>query len=834
MASQYNFSKGARIALTAAKKIAVKYNTPHAGSESILLGLLHDPESPVIGLLESMDIDIDKMVEVVDDQCSQSTSNYKIEEVGQVSFTPRTTKLLRSADKIREEAGSDLLSETHIFLALLYDKGNGAQGILSSFGIDSDKISEYLDENVLTSGDPPELVGDDGNVVNTGRAKTLTKKKTKEATEIDEMFPYSVHKFLSQFTIDLTKLAFTGEIDKVIGRKDEIERAVRILCRRTKNNPVLIGEPGVGKTAIVEGIAQRIVSRECPTILEKKFVLRLDINAMIAGTKFRGQFEERMKKLIDIVKECKDIILFIDELHTIIGAGSAEGTNDAANILKPALSRAEFQCIGATTFDEYRNIEDDAALERRFQPINVNQPSIEDTILILDGIKKHYEEFHNVEYTDESIVAAVEMANRYIPARFFPDKAIDIIDEVGADKRVSQVIRTELDELKQKVNEAREKKNDLVRKQDFEEAAKFRDIEKEQEEKLTALQKKIEKEKKNAKPIAITKKDVQAIISKMTGIQVLTDTERYEKISKIENQLNAKVISQETAIRRISEAVICAQTDLNDPNKPLGSILLLGPTGVGKTMMSKELNYILFDDYSSMVRIDMSEIHGSHSVTKLIGAGPEYVGYGKGGAMTEKVRRNPYRVVLFDEIDKANPAAIQILLQILEEGEVTDGNGRKISFRNTYVIMTSNTGSQFITEREPTLGFQQVAQKTLKKDRVLDELKQSMRPEFLNRIDSIIVCNALNHDDAKKIAKFAIDDLRVKVEKNYEVKLTVQQNVIDWIVQHSFNEQYGARDIKREIKNKITVPLSKKLFLKDYKKGAKITCKLVDNEIQFK
>ena len=814
----FEFSPDAKQALSLAKKIAQSHCNMHAGTEHVLLGLLSLEDCPVIDILEDLDVVIEDLKKVVSEHISDDDPLEEI-SLGKIAFTPRTSKVLKKANEIRQRASKDQVNSIHIFLGLLCDKAGGATAILDSMNIDYDVIKRAIDEKVgdfeeeedggtavasLTSSSPPRK--------NATKSSSQKKRPTKKKTNLspNSNFPHTLNKNLNPFTIDLTEKAYEGKLDKIVGREQEIERSIQILCRRTKNNPVLIGEPGTGKTAIAEGIAQQIVNKTVPDQLLDKYILLLDLTAVIAGTKYRGQFEERLKKIIEAVKKAGNIILFIDELHTIIGAGSAEGTNDAANILKPALSRCEFQCIGATTLSEFRSIERDSALERRFQSVYIEPASVDESIEILKGIKVYYEQHHNVAFSDETIEAAVKLSDRYITARFLPDKAIDVIDEAGSARRTKESPAAEMNVLKCELKNVLIEKNTLVKQQLFEEAIPFREQERALENKIK-LAEKINNNNKT-KALDITIDDIKYAIEKITKVKIISEGEYKTKIINLEKTLNSRIIGQTAPIKSISETVICAQTGLHNPNRPLASLMLLGPTGVGKTMIAKELAKELFGSEKDLVRVDMSEIGSQHDVSKLIGSPPGYVGYGKGGNLTEKIRKNPHRVILFDEIEKANIDAIQILLQVLEEGELSDGEGRKISFRNTYVIMTANIGSEYATGKEPVMGFKGGDSKTVLKDKIKEELGKSFNPEFLNRIDRIAVCNQLTEENITKIVKLQTKEFRTLVKEEKGIDVTIPISVTRQLVKRGFSDKYGAREIRRKINECLLVPLSKEIF----------------------
>ena len=645
-------------------------------------------------------------------------------------------------------------------------------------------------------------------------------------------------KALDTYGRDLTEAARKGEIDPVIGRTEEIQRVVQILCRRTKNNPVLIGEPGVGKTAVAEGLALKIANGEVPEILKDKRIIALDLNSMIAGAKYRGDFEERIKGIIEEVKNTNNVILFIDELHTIIGAGSAEGSTDAANILKPSLARGDFQVLGATTINEYKKyIEKDAALERRFQPVKVGEPSEDEAIQILKGLRDRYEAHHKVKITDEAIEAAVKLSSRYIADRFLPDKAIDLIDESASRVRLEgMTMPTDVKSIEDKIKELEKEKEAAVASQNFEKAAKLRDEQKSLDEKLNTEKEKWHKD--NQQGGEVTAEDIAKIVSDWTGVPVVQLTqEESERLLKMEEILHKRVIGQDEAVSAISRAIRRGRVGLKDPKRPVGSFIFLGPTGVGKTELCKSLAEVMFGDENAMIRLDMSEYMEKHTVSKLIGSPPGYVGYDEGGYLTDKVRRKPYSVILFDEIEKAHPDVFNILLQILEDGRLTDSQGRTVDFKNTVIIMTSNVGARIITDHQnSSLGFSSEKEKENSfeevKSKVIDELKSMFRPEFLNRVDDIIVFNKLNQKDIEQIAGKMLDTLKKRL-RGLGVDITFTDTAVKEIAKEGYDPDYGARPLRRAITTKIEDALSEQMLEGKVSKDNKITCDFKDNAFTF-
>ena len=645
---------------------------------------------------------------------------------------------------------------------------------------------------------------------------------------------------LDKFGRDLTQAAKNGEIDPVIGREKEIQRVIQILSRRTKNNPVLIGEPGVGKTAVAEGLALEIAKGNVPEILKDKRVVSLDLTGMVAGAKYRGDFEERIKAAIDEVKKSKNTILFIDELHTIVGAGAAEGSADAANILKPSLARGDFQVIGATTLNEYRKyIEKDAALERRFQPVKVGEPTPEQAVQILKGLRDSYEAHHKVKITDEAINAAVTLSSRYIADRYLPDKAIDLIDEGASKVRLASLTSPDnVKELEDEIADYEKEKASAINEQDFERAARLRDEQKELQTKLDDAKKKWQEQQKGNSG-EVTAEDIAKIVSEWTGIPVVQLTkEESERLLNMENVLHERVIGQSEAVTAIAKAIRRGRVGLKDPKRPVGSFIFLGPTGVGKTELCKALAEAMFGDENAMLRLDMSEYMEKHTVSKLIGSPPGYVGFEEGGQLTEKVRRKPYSVVLFDEIEKAHPDVFNMLLQILEDGRLTDSQGRTVDFKNTIIIMTSNVGARLITEKQSSLGFNsenENAEESEKKDikeLVTGELRKVFRPEFLNRVDDIIVFNKLNKDEIKQIAVKMLKTLENRLDK-MNIKISFTDNAVSEIADKGFDENYGARPLRRAIQNEIEDPLSEQMLEGKVKDGAVVTCDFADGQFTF-
>jgi ATP-dependent Clp protease ATP-binding subunit ClpC len=718
-----------------------------------------------------------------------------------IPFTPRAKKVIELAMDEARNLGHNYIGTEHLLLGLIREGEGVASQVLINLGLDLKIVRDEV-MNLLGSSVPGSTIAMDPK----------RKKKTKTPA-------------LDSFGRDLTEMAKTDELDPVIGRDKEIQRVIQILSRRKKNNPVLIGEAGVGKTAIVEGLAQKIISSDVPELLNNKRLMILDLAGMIAGTKYRGQFEERIKAVMKEIKESPEVIVFIDEIHTLVGAGGAEGAIDASNILKPSLQRGDIQCIGATTLDEYRkNIEKDPALERRFQPITVEPPSVEETISILKGLRDKYEAHHKVKYSDKALDAAAKMSDQYITARFLPDKAIDLIDEAGSKAKLSTMIRPkDLKEMEEKIEELRIEKDEAVKNQDFEKAARFRDREKHSRQELD---KKLNQWKngKNQKEIIVNDEDIASIVSDWTGIPLVRlEEEETEKYLKLGESLKERVVGQDEAIEAIAHSARRSRAGVKDPRRPIGSFIFMGPTGVGKTLLARKLAEVMFGDEDAIIQIDMSEYMEKFNVSRLVGAPPGYVGYEEGGQLTEKVRRRPYSVVLLDEIEKAHPDVFNILLQVLDEGRLTDSYGRKVSFKNTIVIMTSNIGAELL-RKTGAIGFKTQGEDITYKDmkeRLLEAVKKTFKPEFLNRVDDVIVFRSLNKEDLKHIVEIEVREVQQRLrEKN--IDLIIDNKAKDFIIDKGFDVVFGARPLKRTIQRYLENPLAEELLAGEYKAGSKI------------
>ena len=812
----YKFTNRAKKAIEIANDLAIELGHNYIGTEHILYGLSKEGSGVAAKVLENQEVEPQKILDKIDELIGRED---KTEET--LGFTPRTKRVIENAFIEAKKLGYNYIGTEHLLIGILREADSIAARILLDLNVN---IPKLYNEIIKVIND--EEIGEDG---------TNTKKETRRKGS------YNSTATLNQFGEDLTKKAEEGKLDPVVGRKEEIQRVIQILSRRTKNNPCLIGEPGVGKTAVVEGLAQKIVAGDIPEILKDKRVVTLDISGMVAGAKYRGDFEERIKKALNEVKKAGDVILFIDEIHTIVGAGAADGAIDAANILKPLLARGEIQLIGATTLNEYRKyIEKDSALERRFSPVNVKEPTPSDTIEILNGLRDKYEAHHNVKITKEAIEAAVKLSVRYINDRFLPDKAIDLIDEASSRARIKTYTEPEnLKELQTKIEEIEKDKEEAVRSQKFEKAASLRDKEKELKEKYEKEEQKWKN--KNTKQVTnITEENIAEVISTWTGIPVYKITENEnERLKNLEKELHKRVVGQNEAVEAVAKAIKRGRVGLKDPNRPIGSFLFLGPTGVGKTELSKALAQCLFGDESSMIRIDMSEYMEPHSVSKLIGSPPGYVGFDEGGQLTEKIRRKPYSVILLDEIEKAHPDVMNMLLQILDDGRLTDAQGRTVNFKNTVIIMTSNIGARLITDKT-TLGFASEGNKkdetqkeyeTIKKD-VMGELKKQFRPEFINRIDEIIVFHKLNNEDIRKIMDIMLNQLKNRLTEQ-EIDIEIDESVKQLLIEKGTDINYGARPLKRTIQNVLEDKIAEAMLDGKIKPGKVANVIAKDGEVQI-
>ncbi len=782
------FTQRAQRAVAAAQQAAVMLHQPYVGTEHILLGLLKEP-GPIIEDALPKEVNYQTVFERVRSLLGEGTAH----SGGMLELTPRSKKILESSILESRRLHHSYVGTEHFWLALLKEGEGVAVSLLRTMDVDTQAMQQKILDN-LANGQPDSDEGGGGSISEEGGGGSV----------------------LEKYSRDLTKAAQDGELDPVIGRATEIERIMQIMSRRTKNNPVLIGEPGVGKSAVAEGLAQLIVSGKVPETLMGKRLLSLDLGSMIAGSKYRGEFEERLKDTIKEVHKQGNVILFIDEFHTLVGAGKAEGSLDAANILKPALARGELQCIGATTLDEYRkNIEKDAALERRFQPVKVGEPTTEEALAILKGLRDRYEAHHKVKITDEALEAAVSLSDRYISDRFLPDKAIDLMDEAASRVRLrSFTAPPDVKEQEERLKALQNEKKEAISHQDFEKAAALRD----EERKLRAdiSQKRAAwEERKNTSQDVVTEEDIAQIVASWTGVPVKKMTEdESERLLHMEELLHKRVVGQEEAISAVSRALRRARAGLQDPKRPIGSFIFLGPTGVGKTELCRALGEVMFDDENAVIRIDMSEYMEKHSVSRLVGSPPGYVGFEEGGQLTQKVRNKPYSVVLFDEVEKAHPDVFNILLQILDDGRLTDSNGRVVNFKNTIIVMTSNAGASSITSQR-SLGFGSSVETTrdyeAMKERVMAEVKDTFRPEFINRIDELIVFHALELDDIERIAALMLENVSKRLLER-GMRLRYGQDVIKLLAEEGYDANYGARPLRRTIQRSVEDALSEEII----------------------
>ena len=810
----YKFTNRAEKSLELANDLAIQMGHNYIGTEHILYGLSKEGIGVASKVLEAQEVSPEAIIgeiEMLIGRGEQISSNDSI------GFTPRTKRIIENAFLEARKLGSEFIGTEHLLIGIMHEGDSVAVRIMMDLGVNPQKLYSTI----------VKVINEENNAVN---SRNGVKK---------EKGSFNQTPTLNQYGTDLSKQALEGKLDPVIGRKSEIERVTQILSRRTKNNPCLIGEPGVGKTAVVEGLAQKIVQEDVPETLKNKRVVSLDISSMVAGAKYRGDFEERIKKCLSEVRKAGDVILFIDEIHTIVGAGSAEGAVDAANILKPLLARGEVQVIGATTLNEYRKyIEKDSALERRFSPVMVGEPTAEETVKILEGIQDKYEAHHNVKITKEAIKAAVDLSVRYINDRFLPDKAIDLIDEAASRVKMrTYTMPDNLKKLEEEIEVLTKEKEEAIRAQDFEKAATLRDSERLKKEKLGKEKQKWES--KNTRTVTnLLEEDIAEVISSWTGIPVnkITQDEN-EKLKNLEEALHKRVIGQDEAVKAVAKAIRRGRVGLKDPNRPIGSFMFLGPTGVGKTELSKALAESLFGNENTLIRVDMSEFMEPHSVSKLIGSPPGYVGYDEGGQLTEKIRRKPYSVILFDEIEKAHPDVMNMLLQILDDGRLTDSQGRTVNFKNTVIIMTSNIGARLITDKK-ALGFvnnveseesKQKEYESTKKD-VMSELKKEFKPEFINRIDEIIVFHKLGEEDIKKIISIMLDGVQKRLKEN-NIDVEFDTTVNEYISKKGIDINYGARPLKRAIQSNIEDKIAEAILDGKIQNNKKAIVKVENEEI---
>jgi len=808
-----NFTPRAQQVLALARKEADRFNHNYVGTEHLLLGLIKLGQGVAVNVLQKMGLDLETVRMEVEKQIGTGPET---KMVGNIPYTPRVKKVLALAQKEAKQLNHNYVGTEHILLGLLREGEGAAARILKSLDVDIERCRNEILKELDPNFTPSEGGVEDGEV--SGGKKEL---KTPA---------------LRMFGRDLTELARKSDLDPVVGRQGEIERVIQILCRRTKNNPVLLGEAGVGKTAIVEGLAQEIARGNVPEILRDKRVVTLDLALMVAGTKYRGQFEERIKAVMDEIKRSKNVILFVDELHTIVGAGSAEGAMDASNIIKPALSRGELQVVGATTMNEYRKyIEKDAALERRFQTIIVEPPTVDQTVEILKGLRPKYEEHHRAKFSDEALEAASRLSDRYITGRFLPDKAIDVVDEAGARARIQTMTRPpDIQDSEREIEKIKEEKETAIKAQDFELAASLRDKEKQARERLEQTLAEW-RQARDEKQIVITEDDIMQIVAKWTGIPLnRMEQQDAEKLLHMEDELRRTVIGQDEAVTSISKALRRSRADLKDPNRPIGSFVFLGPTGVGKTLMARALAEFMFGDKDALVQLDMSEYMEKFNVSRLVGSPPGYVGYEEGGQLTERVRRRPYSVVLFDEIEKAHPDVMNMLLQILEDGHLTDSLGRKVDFRNCVVIMTSNIGAEMI-RRSAGLGFAPTKEEHSyeeMKGKLLDEAKRLFKPEFMNRLDDTIVFRNLNKGDMGQIVHLEVEKVKGRL-KYKDVEIALAPAATDFLIEKGYDPHFGARPLRRAVEKYLQDPLAEEILRGSIKPNEIVEVTVADNKLVF-
>ncbi len=810
-----NFTPRAQQVLALARKEADRFNHSFVGTEHLLLGLINLGQGVAVNVLQKMGLDLETVRLEVEKQVGTGPDQ---KLAGNIPYTPRVKKVLELTKKEAKALHHTYVGTEHILLGLLREGEGVAARVLKNLDIDIDQCrQEILHELDPNFEENEEVAG--------GMAEEVDSNKKQVKTPA-----------LKAFGRDLTEIAKKGDMDPVIGRSEEIERVIQVLCRRTKNNPVLLGEAGVGKTAIVEGLAQEVAKGNIPEILREKRVITLDLALMVAGTKYRGQFEERIKAVMDEIRRAKNVILFIDELHTIVGAGSAEGTMDASNIIKPALSRGELQCVGATTLNEYRKyIEKDAALERRFQSVKVEPPSIEDAIEILKGLRARYEDHHKMDLTDNAVEASVRLSERYITGRFLPDKAIDIMDEAGSRARIKAMTRPpEVKRIEADIEETRIKKENAIKEQQFETAASMRDEEKKATEKLDTILNDWKKKNEEDR-VRVDEEDIMHVVSKWTGIPLKRmEQGEIQKLLAMESTLSKLVVGQSEAVETLCKALRRSRADLKDPARPIGAFMMLGPTGVGKTLLAKSIAMNMFGDSKALVQLDMSEYMEKFNVSRLVGSPPGYVGYEEGGQLTEKVRRNPYSVVLFDEVEKAHPDVTNMLLQILEEGKLTDSFGRQVDFRNTIILLTSNVGAERL-QKGSAMGFTSPDEEedySRMKENLTEEAKKVFRPEFLNRFDDILVFRSLGKEELKQILDLELEKVRQRLtERNINFEL--EDSARDLLLEKGYDPTYGARPMRRAVERHLEDPMAEEIIRGELLEGETITIKAKDGYLKF-
>ena len=822
-----NFTPRAQQVLALARKEADRFNHNYVGTEHLLLGLIKLGQGVAVNVLQKLGLDLETVRIEVEKQVGSGPDT---KMSGNIPYTPRVKKVLALAGKEAKALNHSYVGTEHILLGLLREGDGVAARVLKTLEVDIERtrneVLKELDPNFASGeGEGEESGGDPGSSQGGSQEGGAPGGKKDVKTPA-----------LKAFGRDLTDMARKGELDPVIGRKPEIERVIQILCRRTKNNPVLIGEAGVGKTAIAEGLAQEIAAGNVPELLREKKVVTLDLALMVAGTKYRGQFEERIKAVMEEIRKAKNVILFIDELHTIVGAGSAEGAMDASNIIKPALSRGELQCIGATTLNEFRkHIEKDSALERRFQQVMVEAPSVDESIEILKGLRPKYEAHHKAKMSDESLIAAVKLSDRYLTGRFLPDKAIDVMDEAGSRARINATMRPpDVKSIEAEIEEIRGRKEASIKAQDFEKAAALRDSEKEAKDKLEAVLTEW-RTRRDEQEVLVTDDDIRHVVAKWTGVPLSRmEQADMDRLLRVSEELKGKVIGQDEAVYAMGKALRRSRADLKDPKRPIGSFIFLGPTGVGKTHLAKTLAQYMFGDEAALIQIDMSEYMDAHNVSRLVGAPPGYVGYEEGGQLSEKVRRRPYSVVLFDEIEKAHPDIWNLLLQILEDGVVTDSLGRKVDFRNTIIIMTSNVGADLI-RKNMVMGFGVKSDEhnyEQMKEKMLTESKRVFKPEFLNRLDDIIVFHSLTREDLTKIVDIEVSKVHNRL-KAREITFRLTPEATTFLIEKGYDPAYGARPLRRAVERYLEDPMAEEILKGSIKNGDFVVVGEKDKALTF-